>query len=259
MAENKVISKQYLRRQLQLLAGRQLYGQTKTRTIVSTATAARYTGPYGSAAGSYFKYTGTYEATAITTAAEATNYTTLCGETIAIGDKVRPSILVTEDNIDQFATDIPGVDVGDYVKPTTDCRIAGGSADLSLEYLNSNFFQADNVASGDYIIYTPDEITVVTNELGSFIKDLYDNKLTIVYCTTSQYYAWRTGSLTEKNTIYYVTNATQPTAWLNGQNILGGGGGIDTSTAQDGNFLVYNAAEAKPVWKQIWNGDLIDW
>lgn len=259
MADKKVLNRQYLLRQLQLLAGHELYGEVATTEVVSVASAERYTGPFDKSTFSHFKYTGNFEGIEVTTTAEATDYTTKCGQPIYIGDKVRAGILVTDDNIADYADTIPALAVGNYVYPTQDCRIAGGSTEMDLIYLNRYFFKDDNVAAGDFILYTPDVVNTTVDPAASYIKDLYKRKLSIEYCTTTQYFDWKTAGTVEKNTVYYVLDAAEPTAWLNDQNILGGGAGLDTSTANDGDFLVYSAAEGKPVWKEILDAMVIGW
>lgn len=255
---NKVLDKDYLLHQLRLMAGKELYGDVTSVTETAVATAKRYDRSYDISEYAFYKYNGAFEATDITTAEEADQYTTDCGETIVIGDKVRPSILVTDDNISKYAS-VTGLKVGDYLIPADDCRMAGMASDIGLGYLNKNFFQTENVELGEYIFYTPATYSETTTELANYIQNLYSVKMDILNVTQSVYQQLVDASKTKANTLYFVSDASPEEAWLNGVNLLSSSGGVDITGAEDGYFLVYNATEGKPVWVNILDAMTIGW
>lgn len=257
MAE-KAVSKEYLLKQLRLLIGKELYEEITDTKVITPASCVVHKTGLEVTEYTFYKYTGLYNAIEVTTQAEADAYTVSTGETIVIGDKVRPSYLVTDDNILDYADTVAGVEVDNLLKlsdvTVSDCPIADGDATAStyINYLNTVFFEQRPIASGCPIDLVTEVTEDTTDPFKSILKDIREKKARLIDCTRTQYYKLVQANAVEHNVMYYITDAIEPTCWLNFQNVFGGSdGGIDTSTAKDGDFLVYSADVMKPVWKEV--------
>lgn len=260
------IDKEYLLRTLRHFAGKELYDDITDTKIISYSNSSIVTNYEKSAvAAAAYVYTGKYECAAVVDATNIATYTAM-GLTVAVGDKIRNTIRITDDNLPEYNVYVPGIEVGDYinpVNPTTDIADTRYVSDdpaspVNVDFLNAYYFITNKVEVGDLVTFTDDK-TETTTVLKSLIKDLYEKKLTIEETTLLKYKELEHARALKDNVLYIVLNAPEPTAWLRGNNIFGGGGGIDTVGAQDGDFLVFSQAQNKPVWKGILDAMTMGW
>lgn len=259
MDEKKVLDKEYLLKQLRKLIGKELYEDIDQTVVVAPPEASYQITDIIKTTYTYYKYTGTKNGIEVKTADQAASYTSLCGETIIIGDKVRPSIVITDKNINRYIGTITDLQVGEYIKSTstTDYMVSNDNKSIVyIDYINGLFFKTDPAMVGDVINFVDEETETITHELERIITDIRNKKATVVDVTYTQYFRMQQAGTVEHNTFYYVTDAAIPTCWYNGINILDSGS-VDTSEAQDGQFYVYSATETRPVWVTVTNLDEI--
>lgn len=171
--EKKVLDKEYLLRQLRLLAGKELYEDVTTEEVLTPAEGAYQVQNIAKTTYTYYKYTGNNNGIIVATADQAAEYTTLCGETISVGDKVRPSIVITDENLPRYIVTIADLAIDEMIKSTAtdDWMVSDDpSSPVYFGYLNSKIFKADKVQVGDIINYT-DETTQNVIEIDKRIID----------------------------------------------------------------------------------------